>query len=165
MIALEPITSQNAILFKQVRLRALQDAPTAFRATYADESKLTDNDWIKRAAQWNGENSVAYLAMDSGNPCGIVSGASAANDTSVVSLFSMWVSPSHRRAGVGRMLVDAVIEWTSSRNAKTIQLTVTSNNAAAISFYQRLGFTMTGRTEPYRNDPTLLDCEMALTLL
>lgn len=38
MITIEPITAENVGLFKTVRLRALQDAPHAFSATYAKES-------------------------------------------------------------------------------------------------------------------------------
>jgi ribosomal protein S18 acetylase RimI-like enzyme len=41
---------------------------------------------------------------------------------------------------------------------------VTSANHAAIAFYQRLGFAMTGRTETYPNDPALFEHEMAKML-
>ena len=164
MIVLEPITPQNAMLFKVVRLGALQDAPTAFRATYAEESQLSDADWSKRAAQWNSAHSIAYLALNSGEPCGIAAGMSDANDAAIAHLLSIWVAPSCRRIGVGKTLVDAVTAWAASRGAKAIKLTVTSNNTAAIIFYQCLGFTVTGRIEPYRNDPTLFDCEMFRSL-
>jgi len=43
-------------------------------------------------------------------------------------------------------------------------LSVVSTNEAAISFYLRLGFTMTGKTEPYPNDPALIEYEMALSI-
>ena len=58
MITLELLTPQNAMVFKYVRLRALQDTPTAFSSTYAEGSKLTDDAWVKRAAQWSGAKSV-----------------------------------------------------------------------------------------------------------
>jgi len=62
-IVIEAIGPNNADLFKDIRVRALQDPPTACSSTYAEESKLTDADWLKRAAQWSGATSVAYLAM------------------------------------------------------------------------------------------------------
>jgi len=164
MVFLEAITAQNAMLFKVVRLRALQDTPTAFRATYAEESRLSDDEWSRRAAQWNSARSIAYLAVDSGEACGIAAGMRDANDATIAHLLSMWVAPSHRRSGVGTMLVDAVVAWAISQSTGVVKLTVTSNNTAAICFYQCLNFTMTGRTEPYRNDPTLFDCEMIRTL-
>ncbi len=160
MIVLELITAHNAIVFKDVRLRALLDTPTAFSSTHAEESKLTDADWLKRAAQWSGEKSVGYLAMDTGISCGIASGLLDQADATHAHLLSMWVAPTHRRQGVGRTLVEAVVSWARTQNIRTLQLLVTSNNRTAIEFYQRLGFSLTGKTEPYRNDPALSNFEM-----
>ena len=160
MIALELITAHNAMVFKDVRLRALLDTPTAFSSTYAEESKLTDNDWLKRAAQWSSEKSVGYLAMDAYASCGIASGLLDQADAMRAHLLSMWVAPTHRRQGVGRALVEAVVSWACSQNVRTLLLLVTSNNDSAIEFYQRLGFSLTGKTEPYRNDPALSNFEM-----
>jgi len=164
MISLEPITPRNAMLFKDIRLRALQDSPTAFSSTYAEESQLTDADWVKRAAQWSGEKSVGYLAMDAGIACGIASGLLDNDDATRASLFSMWVAPTHRRLGIGRMLVDAVFTWARERNVLNLCLMVTSNNDHARQFYQSFGFTLTGHMTPYRNDPALLDYEMSRSI-
>jgi hypothetical protein len=62
MIVLEPISSKNSPIFKDIRLRALQDSPTAFSSTYAEESKLTDADWVKRATQWSALNRLDTCA-------------------------------------------------------------------------------------------------------
>lgn len=53
MIAIERITAENVAMFKAVRLRALQDTPQAFSATYAQESRLTDEEWLQRTQRWN----------------------------------------------------------------------------------------------------------------
>ena len=37
---------------------------------------------------------------------------------------------------------------------------VTSNNDTAITFYRSLGFSFTGRSVPYPNDPDLFEREM-----
>ena len=161
MIALEPITPQNAMIFKAVRLRALQDTPSAFASTYAKESQLTDADWIKRAVQWNGERSAAFLAMDERTACGIVGSFLDEDDATRAHLGSMWTAPTHRRRGIGRLLVNEVLSWARLHRARTLHLMVTSNNEPAISFYHRLGFTRTGRTEPYPNDPALIEYEMS----
>jgi len=161
MLALEPITPQNAMIFKAVRLRALQDTPSAFGSTYAKESQFTDADWIKRAVQWNGERSAAFLAMDVHIACGIVGSFLDQDDTTRAHLGSMWTAPTHRHRGIGRLLVNEVLGWARLHRARTLQLMVTSNNEPAILFYQRLGFTRTGRTEPYPNDPALIEYEMS----
>jgi len=160
MIILEPITARNALLFKDIRLRALQDSPAAFSSTYAEESKLTDAEWLNRATQWSGAKSGGYLAMDGDTAVGIAAGILDQNEPLRAELVSMWDAPTHRRLGTGRMLVDAVVAWARARNAQTLLLLVTSNNDGAIRFYQSVGFALTGRTEPYRNDRSLLNYEM-----
>ena len=161
MIAIEPITPLNTFLFKAVRLRALLDAPHAFGSTYAKESQLTDSDWIKRAERWNGESGAGFLAMDGDTACGIAGSFLDQNDPTLAQLISMWTAPTHRQRGVGRLLVNAVLNWAGGRSARILQLMVTNNNEAAIRFYERLGFTRTGRTEPYPNDPAVIEYEMS----
>ena len=161
MISIEPIAAPNTVLFKAVRLRALQDAPHAFGSTYAKESQLTNSDWIKRVERWNGESGAGFLAMDDDTACGIAGSFLDQNDATRAHLISMWTAPSHRQQGIGRLLVNAVLNWARGRNARVLQLMVTSNNESAIRFYERLGFTRTGRTEPYPNDPAVIEYEMS----
>jgi ribosomal protein S18 acetylase RimI-like enzyme len=161
LIAIEPITPLNTSLFKAVRLRALQDAPHAFSATYAKEFQLTDSDWMNRVERWNGETGAGFLAMDEHTACGIAGSFLGQNDATRAHLVSMWTAPSHRQRGIGRLLVDSVLNWARRRNAGVLHLMVTGNNAPAINFYERLGFTRTGRTEPYPNDPSVIEYEMS----
>jgi ribosomal protein S18 acetylase RimI-like enzyme len=83
------------------------------------------------------------------------------DDPTHAHLISMWTAPTHREQGVGRLLVNEIISWAHRRKAITLKLMVTSSNDSAITFYQRLGFTRTGRTEPYSNDPALIEYEMS----
>ena len=106
MITVEPITAQNVGLFKTVRLRALQDAPYAFSATYAKESQFDEAEWSRRVERMNGERGIGFLAMDGGNACGIVGAFLDLNDATRVQLVSMWTAPAYRRRGVGRLLVN-----------------------------------------------------------
>jgi ribosomal protein S18 acetylase RimI-like enzyme len=161
MITLEPITPENVSIFKATRLRALQDTPSAFGATYARESLLTEADWVERAGNWNGERSILYLAMEAGGPVGIAGSYLDQEDATQAHLISMWTAPTSRQQGIGRLLVDEIIGWARRRSALTLQLMVTSCNDSAIAFYQRLGFVFTGRTEPYPNDPALIEYEMS----
>jgi ribosomal protein S18 acetylase RimI-like enzyme len=164
MITIEPITLQSALILKAVRLRALQDTPSAFGSTYAKESQLTDADWIVHANNWNGERSILFLAMDAEAAIGIAGSHLDQENPTLAYLISMWTAPSHRQQGVGRLLVNQVISWAHLRKALTLELKVTSSNEPAIAFYQRLGFTLTGRTKPYPNDPALTEYEMARPL-
>ncbi len=163
MISLLPITPNHALTFKAVRLHALQESPSAFGSTYAKEVQLTDADWVERALRWNGEQGIGFLGMDGDNDvaCGMVGSFLDEHDATRADLISMWVADTHRSQGIGRRLVNAVVDWARMRGAGTVLLMVTSNNDSAITFYERLGFNRTGRTEPYPNDPALEEYEMS----
>jgi ribosomal protein S18 acetylase RimI-like enzyme len=161
MVAIEPITRLNVLLFKEARLRALKDSPGAFDSTYAKESQFADSEWMQRVEQWSGMSGAGFLAMDAGTACGIAGSFLDQNDRTRANLISMWTAPTHRKRGIGRLLVNEVLNWARGRNARALQLMVTSNNEPAIRFYQRLGFTQTGRTETYPNDPAVVEYEMS----
>jgi ribosomal protein S18 acetylase RimI-like enzyme len=164
MPILEQITAKNAMAFKAVRLQALKDSPLAFGSTYAKESQLSDADWLKRAAEWSSERSIAYLAMDGASPCGIAGAFLGETDPSKAHLVSMWVAQNHRRSGLGRALAGTLIAWAEERNAQSLHLAVTNSNRAAIAFYKQIGFRMTEKTAPYPNDPALFEYEMVQLL-
>jgi ribosomal protein S18 acetylase RimI-like enzyme len=164
MVILKPISPGSVAAFKAMRLAALRDTPLAFGSTYAKESLLSDADWDRRVAQWQGDRSACYLAWDGEEPCGIAAGFLDKDDARKAHLVSMWVAPSHRRRGIGRLLVNAVMDWARSHQAVTLRLAVTSCNDAAMCFYEQLGFTRTGTIEPYPNDPALVEFEMICSL-
>ena len=161
MISLQPITPRHLLIFKAVRLRALQESPSAFGSTYAKEVQLTGADWMQRVLRWDGEQGIGFLAMDDGTACGMVGAFLHEHDPTRADLISMWTAETHRNQGIGRQLVEAVVDWARERGARTVLLMVTSNNKSAIIFYERLGFSKTGHTEPYPNDAALFEYEMS----
>lgn len=165
MIAIKRISPETALVFRDVRLRALQESPTAFSSTYARESQLPEEEWVRRAARWGGDGTDAiFLAIDNDSACGIVGSHVEEQNPHQAYVVSMWVDPAFRRTSVGRALIDTVAEWNRSQNIRELKLMVTSVNAGAIEFYKRIGFAMTGVTGPYPNDPAIIEYEMALPL-
>jgi GNAT superfamily N-acetyltransferase len=161
MITIEPITAANVQLFRDVRLRALADTPSAFGSTYAREAAFPDSEWLARALRWNGERGIGFLAMDGPTGCGIAGSFLREDDAAKAQLISMWTAPTHRQQGVGRLLVNEIFNWARSRSVRELLLMVTSVNQPAMTFYDRLGFTRTGHTEPYPNDPAIHEYEMS----
>jgi GNAT superfamily N-acetyltransferase len=157
-LRLETVSAANAMVFKTVRLRALREDPTAFGSTYAEESRLTDAEWIDLAVRRSTNGSMVWLAFADDVPGGIV-GVFLESATHA-RLVSMWVAKVARGQGIGGALVEAAIAWARESRAQTMILTVTSNNDTATRFYEGLGFARTGRTEPYPNDPALFEHEM-----
>jgi ribosomal protein S18 acetylase RimI-like enzyme len=164
MISLKRIGSKDGLLFKAVRLRALQDAPGAFASTYAKESLLTDAEWEERALRWSSDRSVCCLAMDGEEVCGIAGSFLDEDDSTRARLISMWTAPTHRRQGTGSLLVNEILGWAVGKRAHVLQLMVASKNQTAILFYERLGFVMTRQTKPYPNDADEIEYEMVKAL-
>lgn len=157
-----------ALMFKDVRLRALKDTPLAFSSTYAKESQFPDEEWVRRSHRWNGEEAILYLAYDdadSKRACGIA-GCFAEDEDGVprAHVISMWVDPQYRRAGVGSLLIDGLKTWARERGLRGLTLLVTSVNEGAIDFYERIGFQKSGEIKPYPNDSSLFEYEMLLGL-
>jgi GNAT superfamily N-acetyltransferase len=165
MISIVPITARNFLVFKAVRLQALQDSPYAFCSTYARESEFTDEEWIRRAENWNGARGAGFLATDENGPCGIVGSFLDERDATQARLVSMWTAPTHRTLGVGTLLVRAAESWARDAGANTMTLMVTSNNQSAKSFYEKIGYASTGVQLPHSTDPAEFEHEMSRRIL
>lgn len=59
------------------------------------------------------------------------------------------VAEAQRRRGVGLMLMEALLDQCRRAEAFHLRLEVAVDNAGAIAFYRRLGFTETGRIPGY----------------
>jgi len=53
----------------------------------------------------------------------------------------MYTDPASRGAGVNRRIVDALAQWCRTRGITELRLDVYAGNAAAISAYQKAGFS------------------------
>ncbi len=67
----------------------------------------------------------------------------------VLHIITIDVSPTARRRGVGSMLMEWMASKAHDLNLKTLRLEVSVDNAEALAFYQRLGFTQVGRIAGY----------------
>jgi ribosomal protein S18 acetylase RimI-like enzyme len=56
----------------------------------------------------------------------------------------MYVRPAGRNAGLGRRLIEAIVDHASGR-VELLQLSVASGNDAARRLYQKMGFSEYGR--------------------
>ena len=53
----------------------------------------------------------------------------------------MYVLPEHRGKGINRRVIETLKNWAYSRSIKELRLEVYHNNLAAISAYEKIGFT------------------------
>jgi GNAT superfamily N-acetyltransferase len=157
---------------RQIRLRALRDAPDAFGTTFETASAWPFESWRQQL-----ETLTTFVAVAAGLDVGMARGArhdchegKGGHDRKVgheetAELISMWVAPDARRRSVGSALVAAVADWARAERYQRLVLDVTEGNSAALALYARAGFLPTGRVgsmPPPRAH--LREIELALTL-
>ena len=128
---------------KEIRLEALRTDPDAFGTTLAHEEGRSDDDW--RAWLGRGATFVAE------GPVGLVV-ARREEDPGAVGLYAMFVAVRARRQGVGRALIQAVVEWAESSGAERVALMVVERNASARALYESCGFAYTGEQQTRERD-------------
>jgi ribosomal protein S18 acetylase RimI-like enzyme len=136
------LTPDDVDVLRDVRLRALRDAPDAFWTTYEEEAAYGADEWrrwLTTAALFVAEDGSGARAV------GLAGGMAHSLDPGVALLVAMWVDPGHRGTGLADQLVAAVGAWAASEDRRTVRLYVEEHNERARRCYQRLGFSLTGR--------------------
>jgi ribosomal protein S18 acetylase RimI-like enzyme len=134
------LRAEDAALYRDIRLEALQRRPEAFSSTFEVEAAWTLARFAERLA-----GSAVFGAFGGSDLLGIAGfyiqpGRKEAHKGMLV---GMYVRPAARRAGIARRLVAAVLDH-ARRHVELIQLTVVSDNEAARRLYAGLGFVEYG---------------------
>jgi ribosomal protein S18 acetylase RimI-like enzyme len=147
-LELRRLTTDDWEIWRDVRLRALAEAPYAFGSTlsYWQGDGDLEERWRGRLA----DVPLNVVALIDHTPIGQVSGTSP-DHLGRCELISMWVDPAARGHGVGEALIHQVVEWATSLEVSAVVLSVKERNAHAIALYERAGFT--GADEP-ADDPS-----------
>ncbi len=138
MIVLQVLASDDWPLWRELRLRALAEAPYAFGSRLDDWETADEERWCERLDLADSRNLIARMG---GAPVGMATGVVV---DGVYELISMWVAPEARGVGVGNALVAGVCEWARERGAREVRLDVVQTNAHAIALYVRHGFVDVG---------------------
>jgi GNAT superfamily N-acetyltransferase len=123
---------------RDVRLRALAEAPDAFETRYDEAVRRPEAWWVDWAARSSAGTQAMFLAWDGEEAVGIA--GTYVEDNGDRWLISMWVDPAARGCGVGSELVEAVAGLARNAGWTELLLEVTDGNAAARRLYERCGF-------------------------
>jgi [ribosomal protein S18]-alanine N-acetyltransferase len=92
-----------------------------------------------------------FLVAEQGEQItGFISGRQILDEGEILNLA---VKPSERSAGVGKALVQALLERFGREKVLQVFLEVRESNLGAISFYQGLGFKQAGKRPGYYQNP------------
>ena len=145
---------------RAVRLAMLLDTPLAYGSNFAREIAFPDGLWVERMA-----DSAAWLAFEEAQPVGAVT-LFAAPDKPVdeANLVALWVASHARGRWVADRLVETLLEHARREGLRRVVLDVADGNGRAIGFYERAGFTRTGRTGDLPHQPGVTEFEMEFVL-
>ncbi|MEO9322127.1 GNAT family N-acetyltransferase [Nocardioides sp. C4-1] len=153
-------------LVRDVRLRALADAPTAFGAVLDQARELPDDEWRRRLTY-----GVTVVGLDDGGRGVAMGGAFAPQDGASLYLWGMWTDPAVRGRGVGGRLLDDLLAWCRETGAADpgavrdgVRLHVSEDNPGARGLYVSRGFAPTGVWERLRAGSDLRCEELRLGL-
>ncbi len=126
---------------REIRLRALADAPDAFTSSLERERSFDEAMWRHRATtcQW-------FVAFDADEPVAVAGALPSPDEPARFELVGMWVAPSHRRRGIADGLLHGVADWANSSGASSLYLGVLEGNEEARSAYLAMGLRPTTET-------------------
>lgn len=152
MVNIRRTTEADADALRVIRLAALQADPTAFGATYDEVVTYGPEVWAERAV--GNERIATFLAVgEHGQAVGMVACIEMSDAPGQLELVSMWTAPAARGLGVGRLLVEAVLQWADDRGTSEVRLWVTRGNDSASRLYERCGFEPTEEVGVSASDP------------
>jgi RimJ/RimL family protein N-acetyltransferase len=135
-IQIRRVMPADAALYREIRLAGLKESPEAFGSTFGRENAQPLAWFCDRLRAFQVFGAFRSMAL-----LGIAGFAihEGEKEKHKGRLWGMYVRPDARNTGVGRQLVEAVIDHARD-HVEVIQLSVVSGNEGARRLYARLGF-------------------------
>ncbi len=131
----------DAAAYRQLRVAALEECPESFASSFEEESVLPDSFFAERLASgaafgaWSNESLIGFAGLAQRDKLKLCHKAY---------LWGMFVRSEARGRGLGRHLLDRVIDHARSC-CEEVLLGVTAGNDAAFRLYAGAGFEEYGR--------------------
>jgi GNAT superfamily N-acetyltransferase len=145
-------------VLRNLRLKALQDAPFAFFGDLAQETAWPAERWKARF-----DHCTWFTAVQGGRSIGLVA-AVRDPDTDDHYVESMWIEPAGRGQGAASALLQAVEQLALREQKSILKLWVLDRNPAASEVYRRYGFNESGRRQALKNHPGVAEVEFRMSL-
>lgn len=146
--AIRRLGPDDAVAFKALRLRGLQESPSAFASSHAEE---VGQPLEQVAAMLGGEGLCGVHGAFVDGTLAAVAGLGRepfAKMAHKLTLWGMFVAPEWRRRGLAQALVGHLLALAENEpGVRQVMLGVNARNHAALALYRSLGFVAWG-TEP-----------------
>jgi RimJ/RimL family protein N-acetyltransferase len=156
-----------------IAIRPAEPADAADLVALASAVGREPGDWLLTTETWRSvsderrylravrrhADAAVFVALDGDE---IVGRLSVARDphpaSSHVADIGLIVAASHRRRGIGRLLLDTAVAWARGSDIRKLELHVFPWNGPAIRLYERFGFVREGhRRAHYRREDADVD--------
>jgi GNAT superfamily N-acetyltransferase len=164
MAAIRDATEDDWKLLRSIRLKALFFAPRAFLSDYGREAGYDERRWRERLRKdhWL----LAFADGLAAQPIGVIAATreplAPAGEPFISSL---WVDLEHRRHGIAKELIQAVIDRLVAWGATAVSLWVLDGNEAAQQLYAAVGFIGTDECQDVPGRTNLREWRMSKSLL
>ncbi len=145
MITVRQLTKDDIGSFRRVRLLGLQESPTAFGASYAQEEKMPVEEMATRIAGTADRWVLGAFKED--ELTGVIGFVRDGGDKSRHKgfIWGMYVAPEFRGMGFGRALFEAtLVRIDSLPGFRSVRLSVVTSNRGALRLYEKFGFVRYG---------------------
>lgn len=137
----------DAAQFRELRLEALQDSPTAFSADYQLNVSQSMHFWKSKLRP--DEHGIIFFAGHENHLIGMTGirrGESAKTKHSA-GIWGVYVRPEWRGLHIAEAFMEMCIHWAGLRQVNILKLGVATTNTSPVRCYERCGFTVYG-TDP-----------------
>lgn len=144
---------------RAIRLEAFSQSPAAFSTTLAEALARPDDDWRQRLAA---ARSIHLAARGEGRVIGLAGAhlESDEGDQTVAVVFGMYVSEAFRGRGIGRLLLQALLDRLQAMpRIETVRLWVRPSQRPALRLYESLGFRIDGEADDGSGRELIMDLQ------
>lgn len=139
---LRVLTPEDAAVYRDLRLRALREWPPAFGTPAEEEAMVSLDAFADRLIATKQQRLFGAFEDDALAGSVRLSRYDGSNESHRAYIAGLYIAPEYRKKGYGRALILHAIEHARSEgDLRRLNLTVVSEQKAAIILYYSVGFT------------------------
>ena len=145
-IIIRHATAADVNSFRELRLEALKNHPTAFGADYEESASRPNEHWQERLKLEKNHEALFFAEHESqlAGMTGIFRGSSK-KSRHESTIWGVYVRPQWRGHNISETLVRSCLGWAKEQGLVIVKLAVVTTNRPAIRCYERCGFTIYGK--------------------
>ena len=147
-IIIRQAKSSDVSSYRQLRLEALKNHPTAFGADYEESAARPNEHWQERLKTDQNREALFFAEQD-GQLVGMtgIFRSMSKKSSHKATIVGVYVKPEWRGHHISESMILRCLDWAKIQDVVIVYLGVTTTNQPAIRCYERCGFTIYG-TEP-----------------